>query len=124
MNYALVSDQATVANIIKADADFIESIRSDWADIIDLASYQSVHIGDQWDGQKFTPPAPDVDAAWDGVRKERDALLRDSDWTQLPDVPLTAEQRDAWAIYRQSLRDITTQTESPWEVKWPAPPSI
>lgn len=38
------------------------------------------------------------------LRTRRDALLRQSDWTQVPDVPLTAEQRDAWAAYRQSLR--------------------
>lgn len=38
-------------------------------------------------------------------RKRRSALLAESDWTQLPDAPLTAEQKAEWAAYRQQLRD-------------------
>ena len=30
----------------------------------------------------------------------------DSDWTQLGDAPLTAEQKTLWQTYRQKLRDI------------------
>jgi hypothetical protein len=33
--------------------------------------------------------------------------LQNSDWTQLPDVPLTEEQKAAWATYRQALRDFS-----------------
>lgn len=33
-----------------------------------------------------------------------DALLLQSDWTQLPDVRLTSEQKSAWAVYREALR--------------------
>lgn len=40
------------------------------------------------------------------LRTERNALLASSDWTQLPDSPLTPEQKQAWAEYRQLLRDI------------------
>lgn len=32
--------------------------------------------------------------------------LAKSDWTQLPDVPMSAALRAEWAIYRQELRDI------------------
>lgn len=40
-------------------------------------------------------------------KAKRDNLLKQSDWTQLPDVPLTEEQKAAWATYRQELRDMT-----------------
>ena len=40
------------------------------------------------------------------LRKERDYLLEKSDWTQMPDAPLTAEQKQAWQTYRQELRDL------------------
>lgn len=40
------------------------------------------------------------------IRNRRDCLLKESDWTQLPDNPLTLAQREDWAIYRQALRDI------------------
>lgn len=52
-------------------------------------------------------------------RSLRDALLRASDWTQLPDTPLTAELKVAWASYRQLLRDVPNQRGFPDAVEWP-----
>lgn len=49
------------------------------------------------------------------VKERRDNLLRDSDWTQLPDAPV---DKEAWAKYRQALRDVTKQESFP-EVVWP-----
>lgn len=40
------------------------------------------------------------------VRSERDRLLAASDWTQLPDSPLTDEKKTEWATYRASLRNL------------------
>jgi hypothetical protein len=51
---------------------------------------------------------------------ERRAKLVATDWTQLPDVPL--ETKQAWAEYRQALRDITSQPGYPTNVVWPTPP--
>lgn len=39
------------------------------------------------------------------LRGRRNRLLAETDWTQLPDVPLSAERRQEWASYRQALRD-------------------
>ena len=45
------------------------------------------------------------------MREVRNGLLADSDWTQLPDAPC---DREAWATYRQALRDFpATWTEGP-----------
>lgn len=38
------------------------------------------------------------------------ALLRDCDWTQLPDAPLTGPQQAEWATYRADLRAIAAKT--------------
>lgn len=54
------------------------------------------------------------------VRFRRDRMLAASDWTQLPDVPLAT--KEAWATYRQALRDVTAQSGFPDTVEWPAPP--
>lgn len=51
---------------------------------------------------------------------ERRKLLEGSDWTQLPDVPL--ETKQAWATYRQALRDITEQPGYPTNIVWPTRP--
>jgi hypothetical protein len=56
------------------------------------------------------------------VKATRLDLLAKSDWTQLPDNPLTVEKRAEWATYRQALRDITSQTGYPLNVIWPAQP--
>lgn len=40
------------------------------------------------------------------IRNRRNYLLKESDWTQLPDNPLSLAQRQNWAFYRQALRDI------------------
>ena len=53
------------------------------------------------------------------VRKTRGDKLAQSDWTQVADAPV---DKEAWATYRQALRDITTQTGFPWEVTWPDAP--
>lgn len=52
----------------------------------------------------------------------RAALLSASDWTQLPDAPLSAEKKSEWAAYRQSLRDLSSQPGFPDLTPWPASP--
>lgn len=56
------------------------------------------------------------------VRKDRNYLLSECDWTQVTDAPLTAEQKQAWADYRQALRNITASEGFPFAVQWPAKP--
>ena len=43
---------------------------------------------------------------WNEVRMERDKLLAESDWTVMPDSPLSSELKTQWTTYRQALRDI------------------
>jgi hypothetical protein len=57
----------------------------------------------------------------ENLRVKRNQLLAQSDWTQLPDVPL--ETKEAWAVYRQALRDITEQEGYPFNIVWPTPPA-
>lgn len=57
------------------------------------------------------------------MRTLRDGLLTSSDWTQLPDNDLTDAQRQAWATYRQQLRDFpATWTPGP-TADFPDPPA-
>ena len=63
--------------------------------------------------------ATKVHAQWTVIRAERNAKLVASDWTQVADAPVDAA---AWAVYRQALRDITTQPD-PFNVVWPAMPA-
>lgn len=58
---------------------------------------------------------------WSSIRKLRNELLVSSDWTQLPDVSLSAEIQSDWSAYRQQLRDITNQPD-PFNIWWPGEP--
>ena len=64
-------------------------------------------------------PGPTTEQLAAQVRGERDRLLADSDWTQVPDAPV---DQAAWATYRQALRDVPQQDGFPEEVTWPSKP--
>lgn len=53
------------------------------------------------------------------VRSLRNAKLQACDWTQLADAPTT---NATWSTYRQSLRDVPSQSGFPWNVTWPSEP--
>ena len=57
------------------------------------------------------------------MRNQRDRLLADSDWTQLPNCPLSDAKKAEWATYRQQLRDFpSTWTPGP-TADFPDPPA-
>ena len=61
-----------------------------------------------------------LDTAWILLRQHRDNLLKDSDWTQVPDAPVNAT---TWATYRQHLRNLPSNTTDPLNVSWPVKPT-
>ncbi len=66
------------------------------------------------------------DEAMTALRTERDRRLLICDWTQLPDVPLSASQVQAWRSYRKALRDTPEMVQAQgWDgaVAWPTPPT-
>ena len=60
-----------------------------------------------------------VENQWETIRIQRNELLTECDWTQLADIP--SETKEAWTIYRQALRNITSQT-NPFSITWPVKP--
>ncbi len=76
------------------------------------------HVFDYTTKQWVDPRTQETE--WPLVRAQRNRLLQASDWTQLPDVPLAT--KEAWAAYRQALRDITEQAD-PFNIVWPALPA-
>lgn len=74
--------------------------------IIDTAKY-----GDSADDQQEV------------MRSARNRLLADSDWTQIADNGLSDSDRQAWATYRQALRDFPS-TWTPSDIaNFPDPPA-
>lgn len=43
---------------------------------------------------------------WELLRLKRTWLLKESDWTVMPDSPLSDSKKTEWKTYRQALRDL------------------
>ena len=72
----------------------------------------------EWDNNN-TP----FSLAMKNLRDKRNNLLKQSDWTVLPDSPIA--DKTAWQTYRQELRDLTnglTTVEQVEAVTWPTKP--
>ena len=67
---------------------------------------------------KFAMDLPAILAS--EARNERDGKLKDTDWSQLPDVPEVI--RNAYTVYRQALRDVPEQEGFPSDIIWPTKP--
>lgn len=78
------------------------------------------------DGNVVSKTTEELDAIsiqnfWDDLRSKRNIYLNESDWTQVPDSPLSDEKKAEWRVYRQLLRDITN-TSDPINITWPSQP--
>ena len=81
--------------------------------------------GEAWGYEEIPvqePPEPTAEEKESAARSERNFKLSFSDWTQLDDAPLTPEQKEAWAAYRQALRDVPEQAGFPDAIEWPEQP--
>ena len=88
-----------------------------WIDLVNNPHYR--HFVD---GVITECEPPEQKITWDAVRSKRDSLLSSTDWTQIPDAPLTQEQKAAFISYRRALRDITSVYFEPELVVWPEKP--
>jgi len=69
----------------------------------------------------FSPFVQNKEELLESLRAKRNALLMESDWTQVEDSPLPEEKKMAWKNYRQELRDLT-DLENAAVLVWPTPP--
>ena len=67
---------------------------------------------------EFFTPSVDPELAQLEFINSRNKKLLASDWTQLPDAPV---DKEAWAEYRQKLRDLPETTDT-LNVVWPDRP--
>jgi len=68
----------------------------------------------------YNPDQRELEQEAKEIRTQRDALLAETDWTQVADAPVNAQ---AYADYRQALRDIPQQSGFPGDIEWPTPPA-
>jgi hypothetical protein len=118
-NDSLIQIKETWEKIIegqaKDDENYIENNK-----IISISTKPSInHV---FDYETKTWVLGNVDYIAEQIKEKRNKLLKEFDWTQLPNNPLTLEKQQAWAVYRQQLRDIPQQSGYPTNVIWPTQP--
>jgi len=111
-----------------------QKLPENWGPIFGLAGVEDklgdlswVGINDQgWFvvGEESDPVSPTTDNQTSSeIQWARTLqLLRDSDWSMLPDVPMTNGKKTEWLEYRKALREIKLQVGFPDSIRWPAKP--
>lgn len=109
-----------------------QPLPENWGPIFGLHGFVD-RLGDlAWLGEAYNdmgwlvvgdaPPAPAVsttaELAWERAKQ----MLRESDWSMLPDVPMTSGNKAAWIEYRRGLREIRLQSGFPDNIIWPTRP--
>ena len=96
--------------------DYTKNITEGTPNLVDGVYYQNWAIEDSTESEIETK----IQNKWNEIRNLRTELLKECDWTVLPDSPV-GENRTAWIQYRQELRNITSQ-ENPFSIVWPIQP--
>lgn len=89
---------------------------------------------------KDIPEQPSVTHEWDKkdkkwksdnaslmryIRQLRDDKLKETDYTQVADIPLGQQKKNKWVQYRQKLRDLPAEFPNAYlleHITWPDPP--
>lgn len=99
--------------------------RETWAALMEAQAEGKRIIADAAGDPIAADPAPrTAEQEMLYLRSRRDRLLRLSDRTQVPDFPISADDRAAWAVYRAQLRDLPESCAAdPWGAVWPVAPT-
>ncbi len=110
--------------IVTADTERItdNGIKGEWFDFPDDFDFNKQHFYKIINGELIEDTEAIAAELSEQIRNERDALLKQCDFTVLPDSPFTDEQRTMWIEYRQALRDIPQQEGFPFDVTFPEIP--
>lgn len=65
-----------------------------------------------------------IENQWEQIRINRSVKLKETDWTQMADAPLSDEGKLMFANYRKALRDIPQTHDNPDDVVWPEKPTV
>ena len=96
-----------------------------WRNEEDVKSFVTAYPN-AWSLYSSMPTQEEQDAMTaSNNRMKRNELLAASDWTQMPDSPLTDEAKTSWSTYRTSLRTLPTHENWPSleDADWPTKPS-
>ena len=118
-SFKFVVDSKEIQHVNLDTGNFKVEVSDDFEMDGYITTYVDGQIVQVEEDLSLLPGKEEVDL--DNLRRERNKLLVESDWTQLPDIPEST--KNAWQSYRQALRDITNTYSSLNDVVWPTEPS-
>ena len=92
----------------------VEKRDMSFTDISDITPYNAWVT--EWETANTALSEEEGNLTLDEFREWRNGLLSETDWTVLPDSPLSAEKQAEWKTYRQKLRDLPANTSEPYRV--------
>ena len=99
----------------RVDYDGVQLINGQWTEVWSIHNkYDDPTEQTAWEVEC-------LEIQWVNVRCTRDILLAQTDYTDLPNTPITTQCRNNFLTYRQALRDITNQPD-PYNIIWPTMP--
>jgi hypothetical protein len=124
-NHWIVNDQKVMVALFDDATKARHSIdvAQMWLEVPEGVAPGNCKVSGEWPELFLVDGSADkVNPQWSALRKQRNALLAECDWTRMDDCGLSVEVKAEWATYRQELRDLPAETESPEDVVWPTKP--
>ena len=120
-DYANVS---VVLEVAQPQITDLQRVEYDGIILIDGEWTESWSIHPRYDDpdEQATWEAEILNSRWEMVIAERNRLLAETDYTDLPNTPITTQSRTNFIAYRQQLRDITNIQTDPYNIIWPTIP--
>jgi len=122
MRYATIEHENTVEalNRLRPEAEWV--LRGDDLEWLDQTQTEPTEAEIQAEIANITAERP-----WNQLRKERDKLLKETDWVTLKAIDasidgLGIQLPQVWMDYRQALRDLPANTTDPANPVWPVKP--
>jgi len=124
MRYAVIGSDGIIAKVGECSAqDF--ALQAGEGQTVREISEEISDSTHRLVGDAFVEFEPEAENAATSIRRHRAHLLKSSDWTQMPDSPLSDEKKGEWATYRQALRELPqtfADAASLEDVTFPEPP--
>ena len=113
------------SEIVDVEAHTIAAYTDEDGNDVAEEDVATTYVQSHFIGQDDTKDARLLADEWTQIRRERDRLLTESDWTQGSDSPLGGSKKTEWTTYRTSLRDLPDDQSSETayaDITWPDKP--
>ena len=120
------SDDKKDSEIVDVEAHTIAAHKDEDGNDVAEKDVATTYVQSHFKGDDTAKDARILADEWTQIRRERDRLLANSDWTQGGDTPLASDKKTAWATYRTKLRDVPKDQKDKTtyaSITWPSEPS-